>query len=140
MMCQRIGRPPIGTMGFGMLGAASAIRRPAPPQKMTTFIRKFPRSGMDDHLRNRHDEPRTPLPGEGELLDDLVLEVPRKDEDEVWSVLRNLARMRYRYVRAGQKTVLLVRVSVDGVVHEIGSNPTVVQKGVSLPGSSIAGD
>jgi hypothetical protein len=95
---------------------------------------------MYDHLRNRHDEPCTPIADEGELLDDLVLEVPRKYEDEVWAALRNLARVRYWYVRTGQKTPLLVRVSVDGVVNEIPSNPTVVQKGVPLPRRSIAGD
>src|SRR5215218_7241089 len=93
---------------------------------------------MDDYLRNRHDEPSTPVADEGELLDDLVLQVPRKDQDEVRSALRNLARVLYRNVRAGQETALLVRVSVDGVIHEIRSNPAVVQKRVSLPRRSIA--
>src|SRR5215207_434194 len=101
---------------------------------------ELPCSRMDDHLWNRDDEPCTPIADEGELLDDLVLEVPRKDEDVVRSALRDLARVHYRYVRTGQEPALLVRVPVDGVVHEIGSNTTVVQKGVSLPGRSIAGD
>jgi hypothetical protein len=38
MMCHRIGRFPIGTIGFGMLRVVSLIRNPWPPQKMTTFI------------------------------------------------------------------------------------------------------
>src|SRR6185503_15704532 len=38
MMWSRMGRLAIGTIGFGMLGAASWIRRPSPPQKRTTFI------------------------------------------------------------------------------------------------------
>src|SRR5580765_8557978 len=38
MMWSRIGRFAMGTIGFGMLGAASCIRSPRPPQKSTTFI------------------------------------------------------------------------------------------------------
>jgi hypothetical protein len=38
MMWSRIGLFAIGTIGFGMLGAASWMRRPSPPQKRTTFI------------------------------------------------------------------------------------------------------
>ena len=37
MMCQRIGRPPISIIGFGMRCVASPIRTPKPPQKITTF-------------------------------------------------------------------------------------------------------
>src|SRR3954467_1137374 len=38
MMWSRIGRLAMGTIGLGMLGAASCIRSPRPPQKSTTFI------------------------------------------------------------------------------------------------------
>ncbi len=38
MMCQRIGRPPISIIGFGIRWVASPIRTPRPPQKITTFI------------------------------------------------------------------------------------------------------
>src|ERR1044072_5987708 len=38
MMWSRIGRLAIGTIGLGMLGAASWIRSPNPPQNRTTFM------------------------------------------------------------------------------------------------------
>ena len=38
MMCQRIGRSPIGIIGFGTRTVVSPMRRPSPPQKRTTFI------------------------------------------------------------------------------------------------------
>src|SRR5829696_6008404 len=34
--CQRIGRPPISTSGFGRAGVCSRSRVPRPPQRMTT--------------------------------------------------------------------------------------------------------
>ena len=37
-MCQRIGRPPTGTMGLGRYSVSSRNRVPKPPQRMTTFI------------------------------------------------------------------------------------------------------
>jgi hypothetical protein len=41
MMCQRIGRLPIGIIGFGSTSEASRIRRPLPPQKITTFTERL---------------------------------------------------------------------------------------------------
>ena len=38
MMCQRIGRPPISTMGFGRNSVSSLKRVPMPPARMTAFI------------------------------------------------------------------------------------------------------
>src|SRR5258708_1186004 len=38
MMCQRIGRSPMGTIGLGRNSVSSRKRVPNPPQKMTTFI------------------------------------------------------------------------------------------------------
>ena len=37
MMCQRIGRPPISTIGLGRNSVSSRRRVPSPPQRMTTF-------------------------------------------------------------------------------------------------------
>src|SRR3954451_2042370 len=39
MMCQRIGLPPMSTIGFGRNSVSSRIRVPCPPQRMTTFTR-----------------------------------------------------------------------------------------------------
>src|SRR6266700_5943747 len=38
MMCQRIGRPPTSTIGFGRTVVSSARRVPRPPAKIMTFI------------------------------------------------------------------------------------------------------
>src|SRR4051794_40114015 len=38
MMCHRIGRPPISTIGFGRTSVSSASRVPRPPARIATFI------------------------------------------------------------------------------------------------------
>src|SRR6267142_6246450 len=38
MMCQRIGWPPISTIGLGFTPVSSARRVPRPPARMTTFM------------------------------------------------------------------------------------------------------
>ena len=38
MMCHRIGRPPISTIGFGRTSVSSDRRVPSPPARITTFI------------------------------------------------------------------------------------------------------
>src|SRR5688500_18726033 len=47
MMCQRIGRPPISTMGLGRVSVSSASRVPWPPARITTFIARPPSSRFD---------------------------------------------------------------------------------------------
>src|SRR5689334_10176007 len=42
MMCHRIGRPPISTIGFGRNSVSSRNRVPSPPHRMTTFIESLP--------------------------------------------------------------------------------------------------
>ncbi len=37
-MCQRMGRPPISTMGLGRMEVSSEMRVPRPPASMTAFI------------------------------------------------------------------------------------------------------
>src|SRR5262249_23281907 len=50
MMCQRIGRPPISTIGFGRTAVSSSRREPRPPASITAFI-VVPRSLR--HRRSR---------------------------------------------------------------------------------------
>src|SRR5215467_10637610 len=38
IMCQRIGLPPISTMGFGLTCVSSLKREPKPPARITAFI------------------------------------------------------------------------------------------------------
>src|SRR5437763_15235099 len=85
MMCQRIGRPPISTIGFGLATVSSLIREPRPPAKITAFMpalrdgfairRRVPHPGLEPHPR--------PLGGLGVALAavvaarEVVLEVER---------------------------------------------------------------
>src|SRR3954451_18807401 len=50
MMCQRIGFPPMSTIGFGRNSGSSRRRVPSPPQRMTTFTRPVS-APADYHLR-----------------------------------------------------------------------------------------
>src|SRR5271157_2328669 len=43
MMCQRMGRPPTSTMGFGRNSVSSRSRVPNPPHRITTFTFGRPR-------------------------------------------------------------------------------------------------
>ena len=45
MMCQRIGRPPISTMGLGLATVSSDRRLPVPPASIATFIATLISSG-----------------------------------------------------------------------------------------------
>src|SRR3989304_2642426 len=57
MICHRIGRPPISTIGFGSSSVTSLRRVPCPPHRITTFIRS-PLS--HSHIRFPHRPPPTP--------------------------------------------------------------------------------
>jgi hypothetical protein len=43
MMCQRIGRPPISTIGFGRVSVSSERRVPKPPARITAFTFATPK-------------------------------------------------------------------------------------------------
>src|SRR3954447_10131421 len=46
MMCHRIGRPPISTIGFGLTSVSSARREPTPPASISTFMIRSPNSNV----------------------------------------------------------------------------------------------
>src|SRR2546423_12240663 len=95
MLCQRIGREPIGTIGLGIASEYSRRRRPRPPQNTTTFMRPVsrpPASFEDPYLGDRHEEPSVPLAGVLELVADLVRQVPGQDPDRVRTGLREALR------------------------------------------------
>ena len=99
---------------------------------MTTFTAPAP--------RDRDDEPRSPFTRVGQLLDDLVLEIPRKDQDVVGAILLEHLGVLDRDVRPRQELALLVRVAIDRVLKEIGANAAEVQKRVALSRRAVAGD
>ena len=51
-MCHRIGRPPIVTMGFGMVSVYSASRVPKPPASRITFNSPIPYTAAPDNRPN----------------------------------------------------------------------------------------
>src|SRR6266550_4367927 len=83
MMCQRIGRPPISTIGFGRISVSSAKRVPRPPQRIMACTRVIvrTRSGLDDARARDRDDESTAARSIGLLLpEDLVREVPREQK------------------------------------------------------------
>src|SRR5437016_4639289 len=61
---------------------------------------RISRSGSREQrqLRRARGEPASPLADEAELLDDLVLEVPGQDQDDVGPILPDRLRRADRYV------------------------------------------
>src|SRR6267143_2999847 len=83
MMCQRIGRPPISTIGLGRTSVSSARRVPNPPQRITACTGDIvrTRSWLDDTRAWDRDDESTPARAIRVLLpEDLVREVPREQE------------------------------------------------------------
>ncbi len=54
MMCQRIGLPPISTVGLGRTSVSSARREPSPPARMPTLIWITPEFSMLSPPRPAH--------------------------------------------------------------------------------------
>ena len=68
MMCQRIGRPPISTIGFGLMLVSSAMRVPLPPARMTALTpwlgehhARFLEMSADGRRRHAHRPGHRPL-------------------------------------------------------------------------------
>ena len=61
MMCQRIGLPPISTIGFGRTSVSSLIRVPRPPARMTAFMRADPSEPSSATLNDRDFASTAPL-------------------------------------------------------------------------------
>src|SRR6185369_2289296 len=53
MICQRIGLPPISTIGFGRTTVSSLRRVPSPPARITTFIALLPLRSIDTYSENK---------------------------------------------------------------------------------------
>src|SRR5689334_8207910 len=125
MMWSRIGRLAIDTIGFGMLGAASWIRRPSPPANNTTFtsasalqgVDRLARLGPAQSLVERTlvaepfqlDEPGVPV--------EIRLREPGRLEGSE-QLLRSVARIPLRHC-AGKRPLQLPEV--DAVAARIGA-------------------
>src|SRR5262245_58335456 len=96
---------------------------------------------VDDRDRgNGNDKPGAPFDDMAHLLHDLLLEVPRKDQDVVGlGVVDRLDRVDGD-VHAGRVAPMLVRVAIDGEVQEIGADGGVVEQSVTFARGAIATD
>ena len=97
--------------------------------------------GIDDReLGDRDDELAAPSADVAHLLDDLVLEVPRQDQDVVGLERVDRVDRMDRDVHAGREPAVLVRVAIDRELEEVGADPAVVQKRVALARRAVAAD
>src|SRR4029453_18756991 len=128
------------TIGFGRPSDWSRSRIPNPPQNRTTFMGPppihdasvvgaagSPPSSVHRHFRDGHDESASPIPDVAQLLNDLLLEVPGKDQHEIRLRLRDPVGVVDGYVSARQEPPLLVGIAVDRIFEEIGADAAVVQ-------------
>src|SRR6266851_8484828 len=95
---------------------------------------------MNLHLRDGHDEFATPFANETVLLDDLVFQVPGKDQQEIRLRLPNPIRRINRDVRAGQESAMLVGIAVHGIVEKISSDSAVIQQRIAFAWRPIPRD
>src|SRR6185369_16673808 len=112
-----------------------------PPDVRAVGLVAKPREPSHDRcFRDRHDEARAPVTRVAELRDDLVLEVPRQDEDVVRLYLVDARWMEDWNVGSGQELALLVGVTVYRELDEITSDAAIVQQRVAFARSAIADD
>src|SRR5689334_10452993 len=118
-----------GSMTHAPGSGVATNLKPRPPRSAPRESPRRSAARSWDHLHggNRHDELRAPLPRVRELGDDLVLEVPGKDEDVVGPRLPQALGRVDRDVGTGREAAVLVWIAVDGVVDEVGPDPAVVE-------------
>src|SRR5215831_16321118 len=102
--------------------------------------RSMPAARLNNrYFRNRHDELGVPVADVGELSHNLVLQIPRQEQHVVGPGLGNLFRREDRNVRAGQIFPLLIGVTINRIVQEIGSDTTIVEQRVAFAGRAVPG-
>ena len=117
-------------------------RRPPTPRACADPARRRrSRPSQHFHPRDRDDDSARPTRAcRTSWADDLVLEVPREDQDEVRTGVLERLRMLDRDVGAGQELALLVRVAIDREVEQVGADAAVVEQRVALARRAVAGD
>src|SRR6266404_951754 len=102
------------------IAGCSAHPTSATRQASLTLRRKSTPLADDLYVRDRHDELPAPRRDCRHLADDLVLDVPRKDQDVVRPGLEDAIRRKDRNVRPRCELAVFVLVFVDGVIEKIG--------------------
>ena len=90
------------------------------------------------YLRDRYDELTTPVTYVGHLSYNLILDIPWQNQQIIWHGLSNFFWVKDRNMRAWQEFALFVRIAINRVVDEIGTNATVVQQGIPFARGPVA--
>src|SRR3954464_6971938 len=99
----------------------------------TNFTLASPAMSLADaRARHRNHELSAPGADAGHLLDYLILEIPRQDQNVIRLSLEYAVWMHDRDARARQEHALLVRIAVYRELQEIGAYPAIVEKSVCL--------
>ena len=94
----------------------------------------------DRQFGNWDDELAAPGADVTHLMDDLVLEVPRQDQDVVGLEIVESGHRMDRHMHAGREPAVLVRVAIDRELEEVGADPAIVQQRIALARSAVAAD
>jgi hypothetical protein len=89
-------------------------------------------------LRNGYDESTAPIADKAHLGADLILQVPGQDEHVVRPGIADLIRRENGNMRARRVFALLVRVAIDRVVDEIGTDAAIVEQRIAFARRAVA--
>ena len=96
---------------------------------------------LDDcYFWNWHYEPAAPLANVSHLLGNLFLNIPRKNQYIIWLGLHDTFRRKNWNTCTREKTALLLRAAVYGVIKEVLTNSAVIQQRVTFGWRSISND
>ena len=94
----------------------------------------------DAMFRDGYDELPAPIPNRRKLGSYLRLQIPGQHQHVVRLICEDRFRRPDRYMRSWQEQTLLSRAEVNSVGYQLRTNPTVVEKRVTLRGRTIAYD
>src|SRR5262245_36190236 len=91
-------------------------------------------------LRDRDDKSPTPTPDVRQLLNDLLLQIPRQNQHIVGTSFADLLRWENWDMGTWQELAMFVWIAVHRVVEEIGADAAIVEQRISLAWCAVASD
>src|SRR5215510_12749944 len=95
---------------------------------------------VDLDFRDGNHELTTPFAQASDAFDNFVFQIPRENEQVVWTRLPDVLGRVDGDPDAGEKLPLLVGAAVNNVIHEIGSNAVVIQERVAFGSGVVSGN
>src|ERR1700722_17213905 len=89
---------------------------------------------------NRHNKLRTPLARISQLRHNLILKVPRQNQNIIPPAPADLLPWVDRNVWSRQETPMLVRIPIHGELQEVLANTAIIQQRISFPWRAISGN